>query len=113
MRIEALRFKKEDKTEVIIIIEFRDSYTRDSGWMLGDILYRPYRKRSFQSLYKKLSDDFQYRHMNYDEKDAAKRKAMIDYVGLDKVKEAYIVAWEKIKPDFEKLCAGYEEGRNE
>ena len=112
MRIEALRFKKEDKTEVIIVIGFRDSYARESGWMLEDILYRPYRKRNFQSLYKDLSDDFQYRHMSYDEKDKAKRNAMIDFVGLNKIKEAYIAAWNKIKPDVEGLCTEYKEGKN-
>lgn len=103
MRIEALCFKRKDKTEVKIYIGLRDNYSRSAEWVLEDVYYRPYRKREFRSLWRELSDDYQYRHMSYEEKGEAKRRELINFVGIDKVKEAFLAAWEQIKPNVEDL----------
>lgn len=103
MRIEALRFKKEDKTEVKIIIGFISEWHTQNRWRVVDVLYRPYRKRNFISLIDELSDDFRYRGMSYTEKDKAKEKALIDFVGMDKIEEACMSAWEGLKPDVNTL----------
>ena len=103
MRIEALQFKKEDKTEVKIIIGFISELHTQNRWKVVDVLYRPYRKRNFISLMYELSNDFRYCGMSHAENDKAKEKALIDFVGMDKIEEACMSAWEELKPDVSTL----------
>lgn len=45
MDIEALRYKTEDKTEIIVCVRLYNADSNDKLWRISDVKYRPYRKR--------------------------------------------------------------------
>lgn len=102
MRIKALQFKKEDKTEVAIYVYFYKSMC-DREWRIDDIMYREFRKRNWKSLGNSFRDDYDYRRLSMPDRQKHEIKKYIEFVGEDKLKEAVINAWEQIKPDTEKI----------
>lgn len=102
MRIEALQFKKPDKTEVKIYVCAIENYGF-LQWSISDIAYREFRGRTWKSLEKLISNEIQYRGMSNEEKTKYKMQKYIDFVGKGKLSEALYLAWESIEPDFDKI----------
>lgn len=103
MRIEALKFKNGDKTEIAIYVLLCDSHTKNAEWRIDDIWYRPYRKKNWVSYRSELSDSYEYRHLDYEDRTKYLNKKYEEFVGKDMLEKAYIAAWESLKPDIEEL----------
>lgn len=102
MRIKALQFKKEDKTEVAIYVYFFPELVIGK-WSIGNILCRGFRKRNWVSLDKSFENSCDYKELSIYDREKYKLKKYIDFVGEDKLKEAIMNAWEQIKPDVESI----------
>lgn len=104
MRIEALKYKTEDKTEIIVCINFCESNCNTQMWQICDIKYRPYRKKNFISLESELESKSRFiENPTYERKQEYIQNKLIEFVGVDVVKKAYITAWEKLKPNLNEL----------
>lgn len=103
MRIEALKFKNEDKTEITIHVLLCDNYTKNAEWKIDDIWYRPYRKKNWVSFRNEISDSYEYRYLPFEDRTKYLNKKYEEFVGKDMLEKAYIAAWESLKPDIGEL----------
>lgn len=102
MDIEALRYKTEDKTEIIVCVRLYNADSNDKLWRICDVKYRPYKKKAFISRASELGEESRYiENPTLERKQEYIRDKLIEFIGVDVVKKAYMAAWESIKPDFD------------
>lgn len=104
MRIEALKYKTENKTEVIVCISFCESNCNAQMWHICDVRYRPYRKKNFISLESELESKSRLiENPTFENKQEYIHNKLIEFVGVDIAKKAYIAAWKMLKPNLNEL----------
>lgn len=106
MRIEALKYRTEDNNDIVIYVNFLDSYVGKERWEIADIHYKTSKQRNYRIFSHTFRDLYEYRHLDYDKRDEYKIKKFEDFVGKEKLQEALIAAWEMIKPDIENISIG-------
>ena len=104
MRIEALKYRTEEKMDIIIYVDFYfDCSTKPVNWKIGDIAYKMSRRKKYTYLSENFSDDYEYRGMELRERREYALKKFYEFVGKEKIQEALISAWESLKPDIENI----------
>lgn len=106
MRIEALKFRNKDNQDIIICIELLTDYFKKCEWRISDIIYKTSRQRKYTSLNDTFRDDYKYRQLDPQAREAFTMSRYIEFVGKEKISEAVIAAWESIKPDIDSICVG-------
>ena len=102
MDIEALRYKTEDKTEIIVCVRLYNADSNDKLWRISDVKYRPYRKKTFISRESELREESRnIDNPTFEHKQEYIRNKLIEFIGVDVVKKAYMAAWESIKPNLD------------
>lgn len=102
MRIEALKFYNEDKSEITILVGAYDSYD-NIIIRIEDIYIREYRKQKRISIRSKYSDDYKYRNLDSKGRDEYLKQKYLTYVSEEQLKQAVLNAWEMIKPATDNL----------
>lgn len=97
MRIECPKFKKEDGTEISIIVDIMDMYS-DTIWKIADVKYRLPRKRKWIFLSCGLREKYQYSGLSQEERAIKRRNDLIDFVGEAEIHKALEYAYGQIKP---------------
>lgn len=107
MTIEALKYKTKDKDEIIVCVTLHVEYSDGISWSIRDIKYRPYRKKKYISMEDKFRDEARYiANPTFERKNKYIKDKLIEFIGEDVAKKAYIAAWESIKPNVERLIEG-------
>ena len=104
-RIEALKYRTEDKQDIIIIVDFVDNYG-EFVWRIADIKYKTSRQREYRYYSTSFRDDYSYRKLDINERKEYIMKKYEEFVGRDKMNEAVMAAWEMIKPNLNTLSVG-------
>jgi len=102
MDIEVLRYKTEDKTEIIVCVRLYNSDSNDRLWRIDDVKYRPYRKKNFTSRKSELREESRnIDNPTFERKQEYIKNKLIEFIGVDVAKKACMAAWESIKPNFD------------
>lgn len=104
MRIEALKYRTEDNKDIIIIVDFYDSFSK-FVWKIADIKYKTSRQRRYNYFSETFCEDYNYRKLNLKEKNLYALHKYYEFVGREKIEEALLKAWEASKPDLDKIEA--------
>ena len=104
MRIEALKYRTEDKNDIIICVDVYDNYG-ELGWKIADIKYKTSRQRNYRYYSEIFRDSYDYRKLDMQERKNYALKKFEDFVGRDKLEEAIIAAWESFKPNLDEISA--------
>lgn len=104
MRIEALKYRNEDNQDIIIIVDFYDSFSK-TVWKVVDIKYKTSRQKIYRYFSETFCEDYNYRKLNLKEKNLYALHKYYEFVGKEKIEEALLKAWEVIKPDLDKIEA--------
>lgn len=105
MRIEALKYRTEDRNDIIIVVDFYVDY-RNYIWRIEDIKYKTSRQREYRHYSDTFRDNWNYRQLNLDERKKYAMRKYEEFVGRDKLNEAVMIVWEMIKPNLENIVAG-------
>lgn len=97
MRIEALKYRTEEKIDIVIIVGLRDVYN-NLEWIIEDVKYKTSRQRNYRFYSKKITDSYEYRKTDFEHRYDYMYQQFSEFVGEDKLKEAMFKAWEYIKP---------------
>lgn len=104
MRIEALKYRTAEKNDIVIIIEFYETYDlKGCKWDIADIKYKTSRQRNYRYYSDIFSENYEYRHLSVEERRLYSYKKFEEFVGKDKLEEALMAAWESLKPDLDKI----------
>lgn len=108
MRIDALKYKTEDNQDIIIVVELMIGYGYQDKkiWRVADIGYKSSRKRKYSYLSNEIRDKYEYRKLNGKERESYIKEKYIEFVGIDKIEEAVMAAWNSIIPNTEELSYG-------
>jgi len=98
MVIKALEFKKEDGTNIIIYVSLYNDFYGAIEWRIDDIQYNPVGKIKWLWLNKTFDESSEYRRLEIEEREQFKMNKYIEFVGKERVIEAFLSAWEKLKP---------------
>lgn len=104
MRIEALKYRTEDKQDIIIFVDVYDDINC-FRWKIADIMYKTSRQKNYRNLSQIFRDTWEYRELNSEERRDYTMKKYEEFVGREKLEEAVDAAWRSIKPDMEKIRA--------
>lgn len=102
MRIEALKYRTEDKQDIIIIVDFYDNYMNPL-WRIADIKHKTSRQREYRYLSASIRDDWNYRKLDREERWDYVMKKYEEFVGREKLEEAVELAWKSLRPDLGKI----------
>jgi hypothetical protein len=105
MRIEALKYRTEDKNDIIICVDFYESY-RKPEWRIADIKYKASRQRKYKYFSETFRDDYDYRKLDVPERWIYALKKFEEFVGRDKLEEAIMAAWKSFEPNLEEILVG-------
>lgn len=105
MRIESLKYRTEDKNDVIIIVNFYNDY-KNPCWQIADIKYKTSRQREYRYYSYTFRDSWEYRRLDLDERREYALNKYEEFVGKEKLQEAVMIAWEMIKPDINNIEVG-------
>lgn len=105
MRIDALKYRTEDKQDIIIVIELMIEYgfQKNNIWRVADIGYKSSRQRKYTYLSTKIRNEYEYRKLNQEERELYIKDKYIQFVGEDKIEEAVMAAWNSIIPNTKEL----------
>ena len=105
MRIDALKYRTEDKQDIIIVVDFVNGvgYMNCDNWRIADIGYKTSRQKTYRYLSSTIRESWDYRKLNIEERDEFVLKKYIDFVGEEKLKKAIIAAYKSLEPNLEKL----------
>lgn len=96
--IHSKEFLLKDKTKVVVSFSFCESY-KGLIWRINDVLFKKPRKRKWVYLKSLFVDNYDYRHLSFDDR----RKYELDYYkefcGEEILKAAYQDVYDRIKPD--------------
>ena len=102
MRIEALKYRTDEKQDIIIVVDFYENY-RDPEWRIADIKYKTSRQREYRFLSTSFRDDWDYRKLDREERYDYVMKKYEEFVGREKIEEAVEAAWKSLRPDLGKI----------
>jgi len=105
MRIEALKYRTDDKQDIIIVVGFYESHMK-TVWKIDDIKYKTSRQREYKYYSNTFRDNYEYRRLETEERDNYRMQKYIEFVGKDKLNEAVMAAWQMMKPDLENISTG-------
>ena len=94
-------FRDHNKNSYYLIVKMEKNYSDDIKWAVYDIMHRPFKAKSWHSLKSKIEDDYDYRCLNVDQRIVEKQRRFLEFVGEDRIKEAFEYAWNVLKPNFE------------
>jgi hypothetical protein len=97
-RIEALKFTREDKSELTIVVAIME-YSEKLHYRIDDIYIREFRKKNKISIKNKYRDNYAFRKLDVIEREKYVRKFILDYVTEEQIKQAINNAWEICKPN--------------
>lgn len=105
MRIDALKYRTEDKQDIIIVVELMIGYgyQNNSIWQVADIGHKSSRQRKYTYLSTAIRDRYEYRKLNQEERELYIKEKYIEFVGVDKIEEAILEAWKSITLDMKNL----------
>lgn len=102
MRIEALKYRTEDKQDIIIVVDFYENFMH-SEWRIADIKHKTSRQREYRYFSSSFRDDWDYRKLDFEERMGYVMKKYEEFVGREKLEEAVEVAWKMLRPDLGKI----------
>ena len=102
MRIDALSFKNDNKDTIIIVVDTYDK-TDKTTFRIADIKVKFYRKHDFVYIINKITDDYIYRSLKYEDRDKFKLNEYLKYCTEEQLKQALMIAWEFVKPDLDNI----------
>lgn len=104
MRIDALKYRTEDKQDIIIVVELITEYSQNNNiWKIADIGYKSSRQRKYTYLSTEIRNRYEYRKLNQKERELYIKEKYIEFVGVDKIEEAVLSAWKSIIPNTKNL----------
>lgn len=105
MRIEALKYQADKKTDIIIFVDYNEVYSEGYyvKWCIADIAYRKPPARNYIFLSDTYRDDSEFYVLTQEEKMNYALKKQKEFVGEEKLKEALIAAWNSLRPDTDKI----------
>lgn len=106
MRIEALKYRTEDKNDIIIYVEFLLDYSK-SEWRIADIKYKSSRQKTYRYYSDTFKDSYNYRLLGMEDRRKYAYEKFEEFVGRDKLEEAIMSAWESFKPNLEEIIGGH------
>ena len=106
MRIEALKYRTEDDNDIVIYVNFLDSYVGKEHLEIAEIQYKTSKQRNYRVFSHTFKDSYEYRHLDYDKRNEYKLKKFEEFVGREKLQEALIAAWKMIRPNVENISIG-------
>lgn len=105
MSIEALKYRTEDKNDIIICVDFYEDYGKPE-WRIADIKYKTSRQKNYKYFSETFRDDWDYRELDAPERRIYAFKKFEEFVGRDKLEEAIIAAWESLRPNLDEISVG-------
>ena len=103
MRIEALKYRTNN-LDIIIFVDFDVlSGEHIKRWSIAEIAYKKLLVNKYNFLSDTYCDDDEYYQMAPEERDLYILKKQIEFAGEDRLREARTAAWNKIKPDADKI----------
>ena len=102
MRIEALKYRTEDKNDIIICVDFYEN-DKKPEWRIADIKYKTSRQRNYSYLSETFRDSYDYRKLDMNERKKFALEKFEEFVGRDKLEEAIITAWQTLKPNLDEI----------
>lgn len=104
MRIEALKYRSDQKLDIIIFVDFNvSSEEHMKRWSIAEIAYKKLLVNRYNFLSDTYRDDDEYYQMTPEERAAYVLNKQIEFVGAEKLKEALLAAWNMVKPDPEQI----------
>ncbi len=105
MRIDALKYKTESGQDIIIVVDLiiGYGYQNNNIWRVADIGYKSSRQRKYSYLSTEIRDRYEYRKLDQEEREQYVKEKYIEFVGIEKIKEAVLEAWKSIMPNIENL----------
>lgn len=105
MRIDALKYRTDDNRDIIIVIDLQVGYGYQSNsiWRVVDVGYKNSRQRKYTYLSSEIRDRYEYRKLDQKEREQYVKERFIEFVGIEKIKEAVLEAWKSIEPNMENL----------
>ena len=98
MRIDALKYRTEDKQDIIIVVEFYTNY-RNPEWRIAEIKYKTSRQREYRWFTDSFKDEYSYRRLSMEDRQKYALEKFESFVGREKLEEAVETAWRNIRPD--------------
>ena len=102
MRIEALKYRTEDKQDIIIVVDFYENFQYPE-WRIADIKHKTSRQREYRYFSNSFRDNWDYRKLDREDRWDYAMKKYEEFVGREKIEEAVEAAWKSIKPDLGKI----------
>lgn len=102
MNIESPEFRMEDGTRARVQLHLFFDY-KDIRYRISDIRYCEPRKRTWKSLEASFRDNFDYRHLNQDERRKYEIEKYVAFFGKERLKEAIMKAWQALKPNIDEV----------
>lgn len=108
MRIEALKYQMDKKTDVIIFVDYNEVYNDGcyAQWCIADIAFRKPPVRNYIFLSDTYRDDSEYYVLSHEERIAYALKRQKEFAGEERLREALIAAWNMIRPDVDLILGG-------
>lgn len=109
MLIDALKYRTEDKKDIIIQVNLviGVGYTNNNIWRIEDIKYKTSRQRKYKYFSESFSNNYDYRRLDSKEREKYILSKYIEFVGEDKLKEALTAAHKSIIPNLDNLAVSY------
>lgn len=104
MRVEALKYRNENNQDIIIIVDFYENFP-NNVWKVTDIKYKTSRQKIYRYFSETFCEDYNYRKLNSKERKLYALHKYYEFVGKEKIEEAFLKAWEAFKPDLDKIEA--------
>ncbi len=102
MKVEALKFQREDKSEVTILVGVHDLYNKITV-RIEDVEIREYRKQKKISIRSKYTDDYEYRVLDTEGRCGYLKQKYLKYVTEEQLKQSVLNAWEMFRPTINNL----------
>lgn len=94
-RYESDIYTLSDKTKVKVTVVLDDK----GHWIINDVMYKEYKKRSFISKESELSRRYQYSSLPLMDRCIKIKDDLIEYIGKELYEEVLYKAWISIMPD--------------
>ena len=98
LRIDALKYRTEDKQDIIIVVEFYTNY-RKPEWRIAEIKHKTSRQREYRWFTDSFKDEYSYRRLSMEDRQKYALEKFESFVGREKIEEAVEAAWKSIRPD--------------
>lgn len=102
LRIEALKYRTEDKRDIIIVVDFFVDYN-NTEWRIAEIKYKTSRQREYRWFTDSFKDEYSYRKLDMKGRQEYAVKKFEGFVGREKLEEAVETAWRNIRPDLDNI----------